>query len=405
MTRRQTRYVELQGRSRIATPRWGEAGSSLVPETLRAALGASPLPAWVAEAIGRPDGATVADLDAGVWRTMTAISERLRTYLLALVARPELAGRRVWERPWPLGLVPSMLPLTVRVQNVLGRQELADDVERLCRMTYGELLGVGEIGPATLLELACTADSALNALDHGSPAPPTDVVRSLQAYAFPPWATQVSTRDPRFAALLPPGDGSLRARILDLEARANDYPAARALLRAMPGVERRCNAIAGLSLEDTVDDLIAAATGFPPAVRRAVIDRLGWGGAPQVTLVAAAARVGLHRCKLERREATTRARLFDRETYYFPALDRALDVLAKTAPSSAGEAAAVLAARGISRRPFSVESLRLLASEFGRTIPPVLEALLPRRPPPRSPKPRRKRPHLRLVRSRHDTRR
>lgn len=397
-----TRDIESEaGRRAGAGPRWGVQGSCLVPESLRAALGTVPLPAWAAGKMSRAEGAAVADLDAGVWQTMTALDARLGIYLRTLIADSRLSDRRVWGRPWPLGLLPSMLPLSRRAANVLVRCGLANDAETLSVMTYGQLLAVEGIGPGTVLEVACAADAVLAASDYGRVSPPADVVRDLQAYAFQPWSAQVGSHDPRFSALLPPRTGELRARILSLKARPNLYAEARELLAAMPAVERRCGAIAAMALEDAVHDLVACATGFPPSVCAAVIARLGWGGEPPMSYGTAAALAGLHRASMVRRVQVALARFFRRDALYLPGLDRALGLLAAAVPRSAGGRAALLAVHGISRRPFAVESLRRLAEAFGRTVPAAVLALVPERPPRgRSPKRRRKKPRLRLVRSR-----
>lgn len=117
---------------------------------------------------------------------------------------------------------------------------------------------------------------------------------------------------------------------------------------------------------------------------QAVIDRLGLGGRPPLTLADAGRVAGLSGERVRQIEARLRQQQRAAPDVALPQLDAALAAVARAVPLPASGVARLLLEAGISAGAFSAESLRCAAELFGRDFPFVFSGrgrrtvLLPR---------------------------
>jgi hypothetical protein len=171
-----------------------------------------------------------------------------------------------------------------------------------------------------------------------------------------PWVHEVSEKDPRFAAILPLGKGTIFERIEALSSATASFEDEAALATAITSVKETVGHITSLPLENALREYLAALSRSRGVRLEALSTRLGWGGRPAVTLEKAAKSLGVTRERLRQIQARVLERMPDHPVV-MPALDRALDALRMNAPLAAQAAETLLMKQGIAQRPFHPRSI------------------------------------------------
>lgn len=129
-----------------------------------------------------------------------------------------------------------------------------------------------------------------------------------------------------------------------------------------------------VTLEDALASHVAALGGHQLDRRRlrAVIDRLGLGGRPPVTLAQAGRAAGITGERVRQLEARLRRQQEAAGRTQLPQLDAALAAVARAVPMPASGVTRLLLEAGLTRRAFSADSLRAAAELLGRRLPFVV---------------------------------
>jgi hypothetical protein len=370
-----------------------------LPESLRVTWANEPLPAWVIDETGLPEGSTMAALGSGVWAYgLRMLSRRLRYFLAHLVdsRRSEILSLPVFARPWPASLSPTQWPWPNRTRHCLEKAGLLEDHLALSRITYTDLFKIQAMGALSILDFASAAEGAINQLseeatetpfnlDFETPTPKIlqhDALRRatrdrLLAVMEQNWASQVSEQDPRFTDLLPPGAGTIFERIDELMSmHAEDSREEQRLAQAIPAIASRIQEIDRLSLDVALKEFLVAlweSSGRKQETllakkQDALLARLGWDGSGPITLEEAGYIAGITRERLRQLQNHIEERL-PSHPVFMPALDKAITTLTAQAPIEAEQAAHLLVTEGISSKPFSPQSILMAANACKREIP------------------------------------
>jgi hypothetical protein len=361
---------------------WGARGLPPLPKSLRDAWDAEPLPPWIAAEFGLPAGSTAAALRVSIWESSSAeaLTDRQRHFLLNLVSarRWEIRSIPVFAQPVPYWLDLKSLPLSTRTRNCLISDNLLGDKERLSSLTFADLFEIRSMGVVSILELACTVEAALERSTAGVNEVPGLTEHELSEIVAEDWADQVGPADPRFSDLLPALPQATILEMLDALTSApdNDAAALSQLSKAVPELRKRLEQIAALPLEDQLGEFLHALSRFDGARLSALVDRLGWGGKPCITLEEAGERLGVTRERMRQLQEKVSGR-FGAISFpvFMPALDEALRALAEASPISVGLAAMLLKQKGISATEFHPESVIAAAVSCGRKPPIRLQTV------------------------------
>jgi hypothetical protein len=355
-------------------PLWGEPGCPLLPEALRKTWTDETLPYWLAQELGLRQDATMNSLDATVWERCThkTLPPAVKKFLqnIVLMRRGTISHLPALTQPWPRSLNPALLSWSSRTRNCLRKAGLLSDTSRLSSLTFKDLFAVKAMGVLSILDFTCVVEAALAPVQQkpsrGSSS--CDVSELLGAIDSS-WSTQVSTQDPRFSDLLPPGNLTIFERLEQLTAEPEDPPIAEAqLARAIPLIRERLSTISKLPLETALSKFVEQVAGVRGATLQALLRRLGCDGSPPVTLEEAASTISATRewMRQIQKRFTERA---PTHPIYMPQLDEAIRVLRESAPTNAIQAADLIRSKGISVRSFHPRSV-LSAAEFsGRPQP------------------------------------
>lgn len=341
----------------------------VVPRTLRVALARQPLPPWLCEAIALPGGATVEALRPELLDgAPEALRRRVEHLAKRLLDNHRACFRdvRIADRPWPSEREPCLVDWGDELRRRLVKVGLTDD-RAVLEATYGDLLARPRLGARSVYAIAVAAEAALDPAYAGVDLPQglDDLAHTAAASS---WAAVVSGEDPRFSDLFAGESGTLADR---LEAAATSAPdAARAamlaLRTALPAAVERIGGIEATSLEVALRNYVKALTGLEGELLDVLVRRLGVDGGPPRTLLESVdgSTVGLERV---RRLQARLMRSVPSRRVYMPALDRALDVVSRAAPTSAAEAARSIQEHGISSIPFHPAGLITAAHLCSRT--------------------------------------
>lgn len=348
---------------------WGSRPLPLLPSALRRLWGEERLPIWMADELRLSRAATYADLDGDVWEHTPSVSRRVLTVLSNM-----LRGRLADAAPlrflefdvWPESVSLKSAPLSTRSTNALGAAGLLDRPHDLVHMTLGNLMRISAIGSRSALEIACTAEALLQAYgeilsqqDHVSMAiPVADWANQLAAAANRPWVDLISERDPRFAALIPRGEGTIGERIemyLSEPAAINSIVKGTELTNAIERIQQEVTHVEEQSLEESLLYLLKAGSKKRRNQLEALMPRFGWNGNPPQSLEGAAKLLGVTRERVRQIEERFLRSL--PASIFLPKLDAAITTLENAAPLPVAQAERLLVEKGICRTPFSMESL------------------------------------------------
>lgn len=361
---------------------WGRPGTPLLPESLRALWSGDSLPAWVLKELRLPSGATFEALGSGLkYSGQPAAAARLRNFVVnaVLARRRSIELVEVFTRSWPLTLDPAGLPFTSRTRNCLDRAGLLKDRALMKGLTFAQLFDIPAMGVVSVLDFACVSEAAMDLVAEyqlidtaaASGASTDALVKAIDKS----WAGQVSAMDPRFADVLPPGEGTVFERIEQLTAEPTVDPSAEEVLAsAVVAVERRAGEIASASLDEALKEFARALSGFQGRKLEALLARLGWSGEPPSTLEQAGRLMGVSRERMRQLQERVEKRIPEHQVF-MPSLDRALDLIASRAPMSVEEAGSLLETSNVSSVSFHPESLLSAAAACRRMAPFTIETI------------------------------
>jgi hypothetical protein len=357
-------------------PRWSTRGCPLLPESLRSLWSDEALPAWVIEELGLIHGATSASLGVEAWARCPhdVLPDSVQRFLINIVAmrRAAIADIRVFVRPWPRSLDPSLLTWSNRTRNCLEKAGILSDASRLSAISFRDLLSIPALGAVSALDFSCVAEAAFapshQFRDEGAAMSGDPAALLLEAIDAP-WSGQVSSQDPRFSDLLATGHLTVFERLEQLTTEPEDPPIAEMqLASSLSAVRERRSRISSLLLEAALADFVEKLTGYHGSRLRALLRRLGCDGHEPATLEEAAAVLGITRERMRQIHKRFTDRL-PTHPVFMPQIDAAIEILRGAAPLSTDHAALLLQAKGISAHPFHPRSL-LAAAEFCRRAQP-----------------------------------
>lgn len=371
---------ELMRRKKIDSS-WGARGMALLPESLRDAWAGEALPEWVAQEFRLPIGASAAALDESVWAAsgQESLTERQRNFVVNLVQarRSEIGPLSVFKEPLPYWLDVKDLQFSTRTRNCLVVSGLLGEPDQLAKVTFMRLFETRSMGVVSVLEFACLTEAALHRASAMEVSPLLDENQLLEIITEP-WADRVGPADPRFADLIPP---VISATVLEMMDTLTSGPDGDAevldqLGRALPELRRRLTAIEALPLERQLGDFLRALSPYEGDRLAAMIDRLGWGGSPPITLEEAGTRLGVTRERFRQLQERVTNRLKNIPfPVYMPALDAALQLLREKSPLSITAASVLIRTSGLSQADFHPGSLINAALTCGRKPPIQLQTI------------------------------
>lgn len=344
---------------RLAVHRWGEAGSPLMPETLRRALADEALPAWLRRDLGLPDDATPLSLDATVWRRVDTLPPRVESFIIGLVTyrSPAIRNVRLIDGAWPTEIPPSDISWPTRVYSRLLRAHLLDPA-RLESLTYGELLEIPGMGVKSVIELATIVENvaAMNSTAVNEDA----ILNEMLTISGEDWPERVRTDDPRFRDVVPAFPGSI-SELIESALGSPEDRRARTIADSLSTIRDRAHKIASEPIDHAFVGLLRS---YEVSERNIAIllTRLGWGADGPHTLQEVGDAFGMTRERVRQIESRITKRL---RGAYLPQVERAMELVASRAPLHPNEAAQVLVDEQISTVPVHPAGLRSVAELLG----------------------------------------
>lgn len=367
---------------------WGRAPLPLLPMSLRRLWSTERIPEWLSAELGLPPSSTYLSFDSSVWRSTLQVDVRVLNVLANL-----LRGRMGEVRDAPLvdpgirqdtvSLVDA--PLSTRSRNSLKAAGLLNRPVDLNQQTFGGLLRVAGLGVTSALEIACLLEGLMNArtaayeeigrLTSDEDLP--DWAATLATVATEPWASSVSERDARFRGLLPRDtEGTVLDRIEQVLQNPDSVMSVvrgPELVLAARKVQEEVERIEALGLDESLRQLLVAASRKRQNQMEALTARFGWSGASPVTLEEAARPIGVTRERVRQIESRFIREL--PEYVHLPQLDAAIELLESNVPVTREAARDLLLDAKLTRAPFSVDALiataRLLKRETDLRIEEV----------------------------------
>lgn len=378
----------------ILEAKWGRAPVPLIPRSLRVTWQNEALPAWLVSEAHLPTGSTIAALGPLFWEFTSKAGARVlhfaRFFFDARLA--SLRPTKCFDRPWPTGLPIHSIPFSARSRRLLKKHGYIDNPRLIADLRFGDLLDIPGLGVKSILEITTLVETAmdihdeissslsqsatLSAGDETNPRGKDESTAALLSVLEEPWVDLVSDQDPRFAALLPPGRGTLQDRIdrciADPNSGALETPA---LVRRIEDIRQVVSRIESQPLETSLRDFLAALLQTTDQRRiDAIAMRFGWTGAAPKTLQECGDMLGITRERIRQIEAKATRRL-PKHTAFMPTLDQALNLLEQCAPLALDEAARLLERNQITRKPFSPISLLETAKLLGHETPLSIQQL------------------------------
>jgi hypothetical protein len=339
-----------------------------VPRTLLAGLSGYRLPSWLRDAAGLMEGATVGELPRNLLeRSPAGFRRRLRLFVTRLVASKPSALRDVpvLDRPWPPDLAFDDVSWTLQTRRDLDQSGLRREPAALSQLTYGELISLPRIGPRAAFEFALTLERVVDGAYADVHRTEADAERARGA-AVSRWAHLVSHEDPRFRDLLPHSRETLAEQLRALR-HDDERPRSHPLDVALPAILERVAELDRQPLEISLRAYVQALAGVVAEPLEAILARLGFDGLPPRSRPEAVRDLGLTPERLRQLQRRVAARVPSHQVY-MPALERALELLAQTAPCGVEAGATLLQTEKVATVPFHPASV-LAAAELCRHAP------------------------------------
>lgn len=347
-------------------------GAPLVPGVLVGVLGRERVSSTVSSALGLPSGIRLGQLDERVWEDLGVDGG----FLLA----DDVVGcvRRRWSNVARLqtmvsfgGVRAADLELSVRSRNGVLRNDWSRHKTRsdgpLRDTSVCELALIPGFGALCLLDVLAAASEAP---PPSAPARSSAVAVAARGLARAPWSGHVSREDPRLGHLvraLDAGAGTAREAAERALQRHCNAEAQDLLLGAINILRIEGSRLRRLRLDQELREILDAVLDSDRA-RDVAAARLGHGGAAPVTLEQAGHAAGVTRERVRQLEKCFRDGIAPAGKVWTPALDRALQVIRHTSPTTGHRLHNDLTERGLIGEDFSTASILAAASVLGKRV-------------------------------------
>lgn len=359
--------------------------ASPFPKVLRALWAQEPLPRWLIDDLGLASDATVELLEPSNLSLAPSVAPRIQHYVGFLVKSrfESIKSVRCFDSVWPTGLRITEIPYSVKSRNLLLAAGYLASPEALMQTTFGDLLSIPGLGIKSLIEIATLTESAIHVheevtarlvrgiegADVGAHPEPKKfdetTTNELSDILREPWASQISEQDPRFAALLSLGQGTLEERIERVISDPFASMEVQQLLTNLPLIRQAIEQQKNKYLEDSLLELLSAIVGDNHSRVATIAKRLGWKGDDPKTLQECGDALGVTRERVRQIEVKVLKRL-PRHPVFLPKLDAAISLLEISTPIPTFHADRLLVDHKIAKGSFSIKSLLNTAQLLGR---------------------------------------
>jgi hypothetical protein len=348
----------------------------LVPPALASIIGARSVHPSIVQRYSLPKDLRLRDLDERVWTEFP--SESIGPLAGEVIAATSASFLELAASHELVPIDPSGEGLSPRARNAFFRAGLLAS-PWLRSVPLAKLAGESGVGAKTLLEwLAAGAavegsEPARGEVDLGGQRPASRATRSravrkaADAIRRRRWAKDISVKDPRLGSEV----ASLRAQATTAHEAAElliadlfEPGAARVKARQIREFEAAAERLRRISLQDELDQVLSSALNAGENGRRAVKLRLGLGGLPPTTFVAAGDAIGVTRERVRQLTDQFLKAVRDRRPWT-PVLEKALKIVAAGTPAIAKDAEELLRAKRLVEEGFSISSLLNAAQVFG----------------------------------------
>ncbi|MDH3746951.1 MAG: hypothetical protein OER97_01995 [Gammaproteobacteria bacterium] len=356
---------------------WGNPGSLLLPSALCRAWAEVTLPAWAIADLGISSGDTVGDLFSSDWPKESFKRKRIENYLCRMLQfrLDTVCDEVIVGRKWPEGLNPLVLPFSTRTKNCVRDANLNEDGQALIDLKFGELLSVPGMGPRSALDLVSTLEAAMHIVTtvpsmSGDLAPEIErdnVLLEIYEQAEGLAIDEISSRDPRFRDVMPPGTGTLSDRLDRLSMIAEPelfLREAKILGMALPEIKHRADELAAEPLDVSLRRLFELLSNLKGDRIDVLIDRFGWAGIPPITLEDAGQRLHITRERIRQIQKKIYSKFPD-HPLFLPQLRKAISSLNTFVPAKIDVTRLYLKAEGITTKAFDPRSVIAAASDCG----------------------------------------
>jgi len=208
----------------------------------------------------------------------------------------------------------------------------------------------------------------------------SDILESSQTILFDAldeaWMHEISSKDPRFSDLVPPG-GTLFEQIDTITTDPASLPGDQIrLAQCIEQVTARMEELSTQPLEEALLNFLSAISRRTEQRLEVLADRLGWSGKLDIpTLQECGDLLKITRERFRQIEAETRERI-PPHPVFMPQLDRAMAALNDAAPCSYSAAQDRLTELKICSRPFSPSHIDKIAEALGKEFYSHLDSSL-----------------------------
>lgn len=360
--------------SKLTPKIWGGAAAPLLPSALRGLWCFEAMPVWVCDVAQVPRGSSYQALDASSASKLDLVSRvRIQNFAAALLKSRFEAVREIRvigeEQGWSLATEPMW---SGRTLTALLKTDLLSNMATLSALTFEQLGKVPGMGVRTILDFLCTLEAHMKTCEEiSTPGEQLELaipdiepqLAKLRAASKSEWAELVSEGDLRFKGLFPLGSGSFAERVEQL-LENRDFVAAVVLAKASDDIAVAASSIEKLRLEELLPQIVQTFIKLGDKHRDALLRRLGWLGEKPITLQEAGDLLGVSRERIRQIEAKL-IRKIPSEGLYAPAVNRAVQAMAKAAPLGVTQVPALLRESGLTVQSFSAESLISAADILG----------------------------------------
>jgi hypothetical protein len=278
------------------------------------------------------------------------------------------------------------VPCSVRTRNAIKNAFPRAQLRREYPPSFQNLMDVQGLGAKGVLDFLCSAELALDPTwqptVEPSPKEPAflpqfeslnagdlDQLRArLAEVEREPWLAIIRGDDLRFADLLPGLGGAVTDVLVQLHSSDQAMQTTgQAINRVLPELRTRIEAIAAMTLEDQLLDVVRTAKPCDEHRGRVLLARFGWDGRQRgITLDDAGEAMSVTRERARQVAGDVLKRLPDGPSY-LPGLDAALEVISLRLPMPAAEVAERLMEAGLTNLAWTPEALIRVAIAFHRS--------------------------------------